>query len=170
MDVEIKDCMDDGCLVLIGQFPSGAVHVPTNQVGELIEGLCAYLSEHAKPQSMTLVQSLIAQRNYWEGKAERLEEKIANKVIVNEAEGWFAAVSKALEPFDHLAKAKDGLRVAENVYVDADSTEDTLIALTHAMISQAESQVSIAASLAKLASCVSDHDATYHYIRTGKGG
>ena len=104
--------------------------------------------------------------NYWR---ELATKKTANKVLVNEAEGWFAAVSKALEPVDHLAKAKDGLRVAENVYADADSTEDTLIALTHAMISQADSQVSIAASFAKLASCVSDHDATYHYIRIGKG-
>ena len=118
-----------------------------------------------------LLNSYLATANetsaFWR---ERAKKQNADKVIMNEAESWFSAVSKALEPVEHLAKAKDRLAVAENVYEDADSSEDTLIALAHAMISQADSQVSIAASFAKLASCVSDHDATYHYIRTGKGG
>lgn len=43
------------------------------------------------------------------------------------------------------------------------------LAMMYAAVSQADSLASIAASLAKLASCVTDYDANYMYLRTGGG-
>lgn len=91
-------------------------------------------------------------------------EPVFDKLIVNETGKWFAMPPKnSVTVDDHIAIAKIWLQEAAN---DEDQFPDD-IALAHAAIAQAESLATIATLLA---SVISDHDATYHYVRTQAHG